>query len=129
MRLQTLSVIMCLTKSIWSSMKQYLTSDQTAKLIELGFEKPKSITEIVTPELALLQRELIEEKKIYVCPCIISDYEDDYTPHTVYWSFIIINTQSGDSIYREYERIDDKRFDTYEQALEEALKYSLENLV
>lgn len=27
-------------------MKQYTSNDQTAKLIELGFEKPKSVTEI-----------------------------------------------------------------------------------
>lgn len=81
------------------------------------------------PTQSLLQRWLREEKKIYVCPCIISDYEDDYTPHIVYWSFIIVNTESGDSIYREYERVDDKRFDTYEQALEDALKYALENFV
>uniref|UniRef100_UPI004056E0E3 hypothetical protein n=1 Tax=Alistipes sp. TaxID=1872444 RepID=UPI004056E0E3 len=27
-------------------MKQYLSPDQTAKLIELGFEKPKSVAEI-----------------------------------------------------------------------------------
>lgn len=81
------------------------------------------------PTQSLLQRWLREEKKIYVCPCIISDYEDDYTPHIVYWSFIIVNTESGDSIYREYERVDEKRFDTYELALEDALKYALEKLV
>lgn len=81
------------------------------------------------PTQSLLQRWLREEKKIYVCPCIISDYEDDYTPHIVYWSFIIVNTESGDSIYREYERVDDKRFDTYEQALEDAELYVLKNLL
>ena len=31
-------------------MKQYTTPDQTAKLIELGFEKPKSIEEFIEPE-------------------------------------------------------------------------------
>ena len=31
-------------------MKQYLTPDQTAKLIELGFENPKSIEEFIEPE-------------------------------------------------------------------------------
>ena len=81
------------------------------------------------PTQCLLQRWLREEKKMYVCPIIISDYEDDFHPDIVYWSFIILNTESGDSIYREYERIDDKRFATYELALEDALKYALENLV
>lgn len=81
------------------------------------------------PTQSLLQRWLREEKKIYVCPSIISDYEDDFHPHITYWTFIIVNTESGDSIYREYERVDEKRFDTYELALEDALKYALENLV
>ena len=81
------------------------------------------------PTQSLLQRWMREEKKIYVCPCIISDYEDDYTPHIVYWSFIIVNTESGDSIYREYERVDEKRFDTYELALEDAELYVLKNLL
>jgi hypothetical protein len=31
-------------------MKQYTTPEQTAKLIELGFEKPKSIEEFLEPE-------------------------------------------------------------------------------
>jgi hypothetical protein len=31
-------------------MKQYTTSEQTAKLIELGFEKPMSIEEFLEPE-------------------------------------------------------------------------------
>ena len=84
---------------------------------------------VLAPIQSLLQRWLREEKKMYVCPSIISDYEDDFHPDIVYWSFIIVNTESGDSIYREYERIDDKRFATYELALEDALKYALENLV
>jgi hypothetical protein len=32
-------------------MKQYTTPEQTAKLIELGFEKPKSVTEISWQEI------------------------------------------------------------------------------
>lgn len=31
-------------------MKQYTTPEQTSKLIELGFEKPKSIEEFLEPE-------------------------------------------------------------------------------
>lgn len=31
-------------------MKQYTSQDQTAKLIELGFEKPQSIEEFIEPE-------------------------------------------------------------------------------
>lgn len=85
--------------------------------------------EYYAPTQSLLQRWLREGKKMYVCPSIISDYEDDFHPDIVYWSFIIVSTESGDSIYREYERIDDKRFATYELALEDALKYALENLV
>ena len=81
------------------------------------------------PTQSLLQRWLREEKKMYVCPFIITDYEDDFHPYVVYWSFVIVNVESGDSLYREYERIDEKRFDTYEHALEDAELYCLKNLL
>lgn len=84
---------------------------------------------INAPTQSLLQRWLREEKKMYVCPFIITDYEDDFHPHVVYWSFVIVNVESGDSLYREYERIDEKKFDTYELALEDAELYVLKNLL
>ena len=43
-------------------MKQYLTTEQTAKLIELGFEKPKSISSIkVTGNIITTADDLIGE--------------------------------------------------------------------
>lgn len=67
--------------------------------------------------------------KLFLSPCVISDYQDDFHRHITYWSFIVINIESGDSIYREYERITEKRYDTYEQAAIAGIEYVLDNLI
>lgn len=68
-------------------MKQYTTLEQTAKLIELGFERPKSIEEY-TPKEALVclkQRyaysigELIE-----MLPRVVEDEDSEYATISIY---------------------------------------------
>ena len=47
----------------------------------------------------------------------------------IYWSFSITSIETGDMIYFEYEHIDDKRFDYYEQAVLAGIEYVLDNLI
>ena len=71
------------------------------------------------PTQSLLQRWLREEKKIEV---YIRNFEKttDFPYH--YWN--LITDGNGKTL-----KVGDKMFDTYELALEDALKYALENLV
>ena len=75
------------------------------------------------PTQALLQRWLREEKKLHI--------EIIATASGYYW---VLNKTNGTSItdsdvLDRWTNEDSGRFDIYEQALEDALKYSLENLV
>lgn len=72
---------------------------------------------------------LRDTHKLYVCPCVIADYQDDFHRDTTYWSFIVVNIESGDSIYREYERVTEKRYESYEQAALASIEYVLDNLI
>lgn len=56
-------------------MKQYLTPEQTAKLIELGFEKPKSISSIkVTGNIITTADDLIGEPSSVMGGKITANY-------------------------------------------------------
>ena len=82
------------------------------------------------PTIPEVLKWLRDTHKLFVSPCIITDYEDDFTiPHIVYWSYIVVNIESGDSIYREYERVIEKRYETYEQAALAGIEYVLDNLI
>lgn len=91
------------------------------------FNEGNSIGLIDAPTISQVLKWLRKEKKIYLCPCVITDYEDDYQPHITFWSFIVINIESGDSIYREYEHKDEKRFDSYELAALAGIEYVIDN--
>lgn len=56
-------------------MKQYTTPDQTAQLIELGFEKPKSISSIkVTGDIITTAEDLIGEPSSVIGGKITANY-------------------------------------------------------
>lgn len=75
--------------------------------------------ECAAPTQSLLQRWLREEKKIEV---YVRNFEKTTNfPHH-YWNFI--TDGNGKTL-----KVGNKMFDTYELALEDALKYALENLV
>ena len=78
---------------------------------------PEDMQPIAAPTQSLLQRWLREEKhcniEIAVCPAPIS-----------IWIFVWSVSYGADSHYSHR-----CNYDTYEQALEDALKYALENLV
>ena len=82
------------------------------------------------PTISQVLKWLRDTHKLYASPCVIADYQDDWQYiNTIYWSFIVVNIESGDSIYREYDRCDDKRFDSYELAAIAGIKYCLDNLI
>ena len=71
------------------------------------------------PTQSLLQRWLREEKKIEV---YVRNFEKTTNFSYHYWNFI--TDGNGKTL-----KVGNKMFDTYELALEDALKYTLENLV
>ena len=75
----------------------------------------------------------LREEKIYVEPCILADADTDTDGKVIneytYWSFSVTHIETGDMIYFEYERIDDKRFDSYELAALAGIEYCLDNLI
>lgn len=85
------------------------------------------------PTIFQILRWLREEKKIHIEPCILTDADTDADGKVIneytYWSFSVTNIETGDMIYFEYEHIDDKRFDTYEQAALAGIEYVLDNLI
>lgn len=86
------------------------------------------------PTISQVLKWLRDEKKLYVEPCILADADTDadgkvITEYT-YWSFSITHIETGDMIYFEYEQhIDDKRFDSYEEAALAGIEYILNNLI
>lgn len=83
------------------------------------------------PTISQILKWLREEKKIYVEPCILADTDtnDRITKEYPYWSFSITNIETGDRIYFEYEHIDDKKFDSYEQAALAGIEYVIDNIL
>lgn len=90
-------------------MKQYLNSEQTAKLIALGFDK------------ADMLRWLREEKALHIQ---ITLWEKGW--YNDIWAFEYHEEEKKYSARQIHQSTD---FDTYELALEDALKYALENLI
>lgn len=81
------------------------------------------------PTISQVLKWLRNTRKLFISPCVITDYQDDFHRDTTYWSFIVVNIESGDSIYREYERVTEKRYETYEEAALSGIEYVLDNLI
>jgi hypothetical protein len=80
---------------------------------------------IDAPTIAQALKWLRDTYKLFLSPCVIADFYPDIT----YWSFEVVNIESGDYVYREYEHIDDKRFSSYEEATLAGIEYVLDNLI
>ena len=92
-------------------------------LVDKNKQNPIGAEYTSAPTQSLLQRWLREEKKLHI--------EIIATASGYYW---VLNKTNGTSItdsdvLDRWTNEDSGRFDIYEQALEDALKYSLENLV
>jgi hypothetical protein len=85
------------------------------------------------PNIYQVLKWLREEKDIHIEPCILADADTDADGKVIneftYWSFIIMSIANGDMIYFEYEHIDDKRFDSYEEATIDGIEYVIDNLI
>ena len=81
-------------------------------------EVPIELQTIAAPTQSLLQRWLREEKK---CNIVVRMYEDK----GYYW---FVQNSKG-QLQESYFTYADEMFNTYELALEDALKYALEKLV
>lgn len=85
------------------------------------------------PTISQVLKWLRVEKYIHIEPCILTDCDTDEDGKIIneykHWSFSIMSTETGDMIYFEYERIDFRRFDTYEQAALAGIEYVLNNIL
>lgn len=85
------------------------------------------------PAIHKVLKWLREEKNMYIEPCILVDCDTDADNNVIntytYWSFSITSIESGDRIYYEYEHIDDKRFDSYEQSAIAGIEFCLNYLI
>lgn len=91
-------------------------------------EVPIELQTIAAPTQSLLQRWLREEKGFIVC--VVLDTRLLVEECKVRYGWVISNkTAFKCGEYDTKQIITDKRFDVYEEALEDALKYSLKNLV
>lgn len=88
---------------------------------------------IDSPTISQVLKWLREIHKVYIEPCILADADTDgdgkIINEYIYWSFSVTNIETGDMIYYEYEHVDDKRFDSYEQAAIAGIEYVLDNLM
>lgn len=98
-----------------------------------NIDEDQLMTMTPCPEIHEVLKWLREEKKIHVEPCILADADIDADGKVIneytYWSFSVTHIETGDMIYFEYERIDDKRFDSYELAALAGVEYCLDNLI
>lgn len=89
--------------------------------------------DIDAPTITQVLKWMREKKKMHIEPCILVDYDTDADNKVIntytYWSFSITSIESGDMIYYEYEHIDDKRFDSYEQAAIAGIEYCLDDII
>lgn len=85
------------------------------------------------PTISQVLKWLREEKKIHIEPCVLADADTNtdgkIINEYIYWSFSITSIETADMIYFEYEHIDDKRFDSYEQAAIAGMQYVLDNIL
>lgn len=112
-------------------MKDEIPFELFKRLNKIGFTCKSTLP---LPKIGDALKWLRDEKKLYVEPCILADADTDadgkvITEYT-YWSFSITHIETGDMIYFEYEQhIDDKRFDSYEEAALAGIEYILNNLI
>lgn len=96
---------------------------------ECRYTTVKDVIKTRIPTQARLQKWLREAHGLHIDLGVWEDRDEDADGLCCgtysYWSFNIQSCLTGDFIYEEFEH----RYDTYEQALEDALKYALENLV
>ena len=117
--------------------KSYFVGDHKKRMCSVGtfLHVHTQNTEhlIAAPTIAQVLNWLREGKKMYIEPCILVDYDTDADNNVIntytYWSFSITSIESGDMIYYEYEHIDDKRFDSYEQSAIAGIEYVIDNLI
>lgn len=135
-------------------MEDFVTSQITKKLKEKGYpllkvrkqngnpiiyDLPKEHPDwqncdaYYIPTIAQVLKWMREEKSIYVTPCVIDDCDTDADGRIInrftFWSFDIQIIETGDIIYSGYNRINDKRFDLYEEAALAGIEYALDNLI
>ena len=84
---------------------------------------PDYLPTITAPTQSLLQRWLREEKGVCIS---VEAYPTYATKNNILYSWVIKYRSSGHSMEHEQSF---NTFSTYEKALEDALKYALENLV
>lgn len=88
---------------------------------------------IDAPTISQVLKWLRKEKKIHIEPCILADKDIDADGKVIneytYWSFSVTHIETGDMIYFEYESIEDKRFDSYEQTALAGIEYVIDNLI
>lgn len=85
--------------------------------------------DLIAPTISQVLQWLRKTYKLFISPGVIADYQDDFHRDTTYWSFVVVNIENGDSIYREYERVTENRFDSYEQAALAGIEYTLNILI
>lgn len=124
-------------------MEDFVTLEIAKKLKEKGFpikaktEGKFGLTKVkeveILPTISQVLKWLREEKDIHIEPCILADADTDADGKVIneftYWSFSIMSIANGDMIYFEYEHIDDKRFDSYEEATIDGIEYVIDNLI
>ena len=121
--------------------EDFVPFELAKKLKEKGFRYNKSNllnrlcmeNQINHPSISQVLKWLRKEHKIYIEPCILADADTDADGNVIneytYWSFSVINIETGDMIYFEYEYVDDNRFDSYEQAANAGIEYVIDNLI
>ena len=82
-------------------MKQYLTPEQTAKLIELGFEKPKGLTEAEPSSGKWVREAYSIGELIEMLPRVVEDEDSEYATISIYHDTIswVIDYQSPERCF------------------------------
>lgn len=96
----------------------------------VGYINPNVVD---APTIEQVLEWLRDEKKLHIEPCVLADSAISADGNVIsvytYWSFCVTSTRTGYKIYFEYGHIDDKRFDSYEQATIAGIEYVINNLI
>ena len=80
------------------------------------------------PTISQVLKWLREEYRLHIEPRLLTDSGVHADVHR-YWKFGVLSVRSGFMLYYSYNHIDDKRFETYEQAALTGIEYVLDNLI
>ena len=123
-----------LTKLNDTEIREQFVSPETALLLKKkGFDEACRHYYDTVPTQALVMRWLREKHNLFIDISLINDESEDADGKVIeewhFWSYSIIRTLDGRYLYDAPDQFDCVEYQTYEEACEDAIKYTLNKFI